>query len=88
MPIALVGLVPTLASAATNKADVFVGVSGPSSAYVGQTMSYEISYGNTGPDVATGVVITDTTSGGASSSYFDFDAFDAPEFSISCAALS
>src|SRR5205809_2487163 len=66
MPIALVGLVPTLASAATNKADVFVGVSGPSSAYVGQTMSYEISYGNTGPDVATGVVITDTMPAGTS----------------------
>ena len=56
----------TPASAAASKADIFVSLSGPSNVYVGQNISYSVSYGNSGPDVATGVVITDTMPAGTS----------------------
>jgi uncharacterized repeat protein (TIGR01451 family) len=55
---------PPTGATAAGGADVFVYMDGPTTAYVGQTLYYDIGSGNRGPDVATGVVLTDTMPAG------------------------
>jgi uncharacterized repeat protein (TIGR01451 family) len=51
---------PVLAAAGT--ADLYVGMSGPSTSLAGQQITYHIWFGDYGPDPSTGVMLTNTFS--------------------------
>lgn len=56
-------------SAVTPSADLWVGISGPSTSAIDQTITYNLYFGDNGPDSATGVTLTNTFS---SPVYFAF----------------
>jgi uncharacterized repeat protein (TIGR01451 family) len=56
------GPASTLSVLAAGTADLWVGISGPSTSTTGQQITYNIAFGDYGPDPATGVMLTSTFS--------------------------